>query len=139
MGRFGMFWEGWNVSGYFDFVLGPFKTFWYVSLCFEGVLTFWDVIWTFWDTIDCGVSDHHKASLEPIIFAGPKRGQLSPGFSIFIRSDRPTDRLTDRPRLVCLLRSNFSPYTFIKEQRDKGTNGPRDRGTKGQKKENTGT
>ena len=90
-----MFWDVWDVSGCFGFVLGQFKTFWYVSLRFEGVLTFWDVIWTFWDTIYCGVSDHHKATPEPMNFAGPKKGQPTPGFSIFIRSDRPTDQATE--------------------------------------------
>ena len=38
---------------------------------------------------------------------------------------------------VCLLRSNFGTYTFIKGQRDKGTQGQRDKGTKGQR--DTGT
>ena len=67
------------------------------------------------------------------MFAGPKRGRPTPGFSIFIRS------------LVCsfggsdvrLLRSNFGPYTFIKGQRDTRTQGKRDKGTKGQNEKGT--
>ena len=35
--------------------------------------------------------------------------------------------------LLLSLRSNFGPYTFIKGQRDKGTEGQRDKGTKGQR------
>ena len=60
-------------------------------------------------------------------FAGPKRGRPTPGFSIFIRL---------HGRIVCLLRWNFGPYTFIKGQkgqRDKGTKGQKDKGTKGKR------
>ena len=72
------------------------------------------------------------ASLPPTlvcIFAGPKRGRPTPGFSIFMRSDVRS--------LVRLLRSNFGPYTFIKGQRDTGTQGQRDKGKKGQRDKGT--
>ena len=39
--------------------------------------------------------------------------------------------------LVCLLRSKFGPYTFIKGQRDKGKKGKRDKGTKGKRDKET--
>ena len=38
---------------------------------------------------------------------------------------------------VCLLRSNFGTYTFIKGQRDKGSKGQRVKGTKGQRNKGT--
>ena len=72
-----------------------------------------------------------------MIFAGPKRGRPTPGFSIFIRSDRATERPTERATYVRLLRSNFVPYTLIEGKRDKGTKGKRDQGTKGQRNKGT--
>ena len=81
------------------------------------------------------------------IFAGPKRGRPTPGFSIFTCSDRASEQAS----LVRLLRSNFGPYTFIKGQRDKGTTqeqrnkwtneqrnkGTRNKGTKEQRNKGT--
>ena len=69
-----------------------------------------------------------------MFIAGPKRGQPTPGFSIFIRT---FVRTFVRPSL----RSNFGPYTFIKGQRDNtGTKGQyRNKGTtKGQQRDNIG-
>ena len=71
------------------------------------------------------------------MFAGPKRGRPTPGFSIVIRS---VGWLLVH-FYIRLLRSKFNPYTFIegqkdkvtKGQRDKGTNGQLDKGTKGQR------
>ena len=78
----------------------------------------------------------HYHSLELTIFAAPKRGRPTPGFSIFIRSNRPTDRAT----FVRLHRSNFGPYTFIKGQRDKGTTQVhRNKGTTQEQRDSTGT
>ena len=71
-----------------------------------------------------------KSSHKIYIFAGPKRGLKTPGFSIFIRS------------LVCLfvsLDQNFVPKYSLrtKGQMDKGTKGQRDKGTKGQRDKGT--
>ena len=67
-----------------------------------------------------------------LLIAGPKRGRLTPGFSIFV----PTERLT----LVRLQRSNSGPYTFIKGQRDNGTTQEhRNKGTTQEQRDNTGT
>ena len=43
-----------------------------------------------------------------------------------------TFRRRDGGRDVCLLISNFGPYTFIKGQRGKGTKGQRDKRDKGE-------
>ena len=55
------------------------------------------------------------------VFAGPKTGRPTPGFSIFIRSDRPTFVRLFIRSFFFLQRSNFGLYTIIKGQRDKGT------------------
>ena len=64
-----------------------------------------------------------------MFFAGPKRGRPTPGFSIFIRSDGPTDRRTDRDLFVSLDQILVPKHSL----RDIGTKGQRDKGTKGQR------
>ena len=64
-----------------------------------------------------------------LFFAGPKRGQPTPGFSIFIRSVGRTD--------VCLLTSKRVSIHSLRDketktQTDKRTNGQMDKETKGQ-------
>ena len=54
----------------------------------------------------------------------------------YIRTDQPSERLSERSRLVRLFGSNFGPPTH--SLRDKGTEGQRDKETKGQHK-NKGT
>ena len=67
------------------------------------------------------------------MFARPKRGRPTPGFSIVIRSVG----LLLVHFYIRLLRSKFNPYTFIEGQKDKVTKGQRDKGTKGQRDKGT--
>ena len=55
------------------------------------------------------------------IFGRTQEGPAYPGFSIFIRLDRPTERASERATDVRLQRSNSGPYTFIKELGKLGT------------------
>ena len=68
-----------------------------------------------------------------LFFCRTQEGPATPGFSIFIRSDKGREG----GRLVCLLRSNIGPYTFIKGQRDRGTEGQGDKGAKGKREKGT--
>ena len=70
-----------------------------------------------------------------LLFAGPKRGQPTPGFSILIRSERATEQPSKRVSFV----SRDQILVPIHSLRDKGTKGQhRNIGTKGQHR-NKGT
>ena len=74
-------------------------------------------------------------SLVFMIFTRPKRGRPTPGFSIFLHSDRASERASDRP----LFFSRDQILVPTHSLRDKGTKGQhRNRGTKGQNR-NKGT
>ena len=61
------------------------------------------------------------------IFAKPKRGWPTPGFSIFIRSDRPIERLSEQVSFISLDQILVPTLSL----RDKGTKGQhRNIGTK---------
>ena len=72
------------------------------------------------------------------LFAGPKRGRPTPGFSIFIRSDGPSDRPTEQDSFVSLDQILVHTHSLgTKGQKDRGTKGQRDNRTKGQKDKGT--
>ena len=58
----------------------------------------------------------------------------------YIRTEQATEQATKQASLICLQRSNFGPYTFIKGQRHKGTTQEhRNKGTTHEQRDNTGT